>query len=302
MKSEGLDVMLEHRREQQSRHYGKVSVDDPMASLVTIEMNVTELCNRRCVFCPRADESVFPNRNINMNLSVSNKVASDLAKISYLGRISFSGWGESLLNKNFSDHVQTFRAHLPENTIETNTNGDKLNPDKIRAIYASGLTFLYVNMYDGPEQMPKFLKMFKDAGIRQERFRLRCRWSGPTDNYGITMNNRGGQLNLPELGHVPLTTQLKQKCYYPFFKMFVDFDGEVYFCSNDWGRTTPVGNVLKSSVSDIWLSPQMRAIREKLANADRSNHPCSVCDVNGMLHGKNSFNILTRYHGLVVGD
>ena len=298
MKFDALDIFLEHRRQQQSWHHNKVSGTDPMDSLVTVEMNITELCNRKCVFCPRADETVFPNRKLNMDVAVSAKVASDLASIGYQGRISFTGWGESLLNKKFADHIQVFRVHLPENTIETNTNGDKLNPERIRTLYASGLTYLYVNMYDGPEQMQKFSDMFQEAGIRKERFRLRCRWSGPDDKFGITMNNRGGILNRPELGHTPLRDPLRQKCYYPFFKMFVDFDGTVFFCSNDWGRTTPIGNVMQASVRDLWLSPKLKQIRERLSGSDRSVHPCSACDVNGMLHGKHSFDILTKYYGI----
>ena len=85
-----------------------------------------------------------------------------------------------------------FRAHLPENTIETNTNGDKLNPERIRTLYASGLTLPLCEHVRRPGQMQKFSDMFQEAGIRKERFRLRCRWSGPDDKFGITMNNRGG--------------------------------------------------------------------------------------------------------------
>ena len=105
-------------------------------------------------------------------------------------------------------------------------------------------------------------------------------------------------LNRPELGHTPLRDPLRQKCYYPFFKMFVDFDGTVFFCSNDWGRTTPIGNVMQASVRDLWLSPKLKQIRERLSGSDRSVHPCSACDVNGMLHGKHSFDILTKYYGI----
>ena len=32
-----------------------------------ISINPTELCTRRCEFCPRADPNVYPNRNLNMS-------------------------------------------------------------------------------------------------------------------------------------------------------------------------------------------------------------------------------------------
>ena len=34
-------------------------------------------------------------------------------------------------------------------------------------------------------------------------------------------------------------------CYYPFYKLFVDWNGDVLFCSNDWGKEHVVGNLLQ---------------------------------------------------------
>ena len=30
-----------------------------------VDINITELCNRKCVFCPRVDENLYPNLNLN---------------------------------------------------------------------------------------------------------------------------------------------------------------------------------------------------------------------------------------------
>ena len=39
-----------------------------------IDLNPTELCNRTCSFCPRADSSLYPNQNLNISLDLCKKI------------------------------------------------------------------------------------------------------------------------------------------------------------------------------------------------------------------------------------
>lgn len=281
-----LDPFLEHRRAQEIAHEKATDIG-LMSSLVSVELNITELCNRKCVFCPRVDPAAYPNRNLNMDVAVAEKVARDLASIGSSARISFSGFGESLLHKQFAQIIRIVREILPNTAIETNTNGDQLTAAKIRELFDAGLTNLYVNLYDGPEQRETFARMFEEAGI--DAYRLRDHWS---ESFGLTLNNRSGTINQPEINVVPLKEPLKQVCYYPFYKMFVDWNGDVLFCANDWGREIVVGNVMREHIADIWLSEPMAQIRARLAAGDRSRSPCNKCSVDGTLHGKSSFDRL----------
>ena len=36
-----------------------------------VELNVNELCNRTCVFCPRVDPKIYPNLNLHMDLELA---------------------------------------------------------------------------------------------------------------------------------------------------------------------------------------------------------------------------------------
>ncbi len=295
---EDRDSFMKHRRDQEKAHLSQVGeAKDAIASLVSVEMNITELCNRVCPFCPRVDPEVYPNRNLSMDLDISRKVASDLATFGYCGRVTFSGFGESLLNKEFADHIRIFRKALPENCIETNTNGDKLTVEVLHYLYDAGITGLYVNLYDDLEQIDFFKEMFTEAGIDKSKYKMRPHWSGGVEDFGMALNNRGGALKNPELGLAPLDHSITGKCYYPFYKMFVDWNGDVLFCSNDWQRTIVVENVLESSVGDIWMSEKMRDIRLSLGSGDRDFSPCNRCDVPGTFHGGSSFDLLMSYYG-----
>lgn len=274
------DPHLDHRKKQEQSH---IFDADPMSSLVTVEMNITELCNRKCVFCPRVDPKVYPNRNLHMHEGTVASVASELNRLGLMSRISFSGFGEPLLHPRFAELIATARLYT-NNTIECNTNGDKLTPAKIKELFEAGMTWLYVNMYDGPEQIPLFQSMFREAG--EKRYKLRPHW---IESHGLTLNNRSGTL----AGH----NAAKGRCHYPFYKMLVDWNGDVLFCSNDWGRKIKVGNVLERGLREIWLSPRMKEIRLELSNGDRSRDPCNACSVAGTLSGKPSHDLLMEHYG-----
>ena len=231
-----------------------------------------------------------------MDVDLSRKVAADLKDAGYLGRVSFSGFGEPVLNKQFSEHIRAFREALPDNIIETNTNGDKLTPDRVRQLFEAGLSALYINMYDGPEQEPVFRKLVEDAGLSEGQWRLRPHWVGPAEDFGLTLNNRSGVLKNEELGIGPLDEALKSRCHYPFYKLLIDWDGRALFCSNDWGREIVVGDVTTTHVRDVWLSDKMFEVRRYLAEGQRCFSPWNKCSVNGLLTGGKSFDLLMSHY------
>ena len=269
---------------------------DPLDSVTQVELNPTELCNRTCVFCPRVDASIYPNRNLHLDLNLARKIATDLAERNYKGRISLSGFGEPMLAKNFLTLIRLLREILPDCIIDTNTNGDRLTSKKIRECFAAGLSFLYVNLYDGEEQLEKFHKMFAEAGFDRSRYKLRAHWVGSNDTYGLYLNNRSGMVQNEEIGIQKLQTSLKRRCYYPFHRLKIDWNGNVLLCSNDWGRKFIAGNVKNENLWDIWMSEKMWIARRKLAMSDRSMDPCNGCDVNGLLSGAGSFELLMKHY------
>ena len=94
---------LEHRRDQEKKHWDKkLNRDsDPLDSILTVEVNTTELCNRTCVFCPRHDPKVYPNQNLHLTIKGAELIAEELSNNGFQGKISFSGFGENLLNPWF---------------------------------------------------------------------------------------------------------------------------------------------------------------------------------------------------------
>ena len=284
---------LDHRRQQEKLHWSKQLTGDPLDSILTVEINTTELCNRTCVFCPRHDPAVFPNRNLHLTVKGARTIAEELGENQYSGKISFSGFGENLLNPDFPEIVKEFRFNLPMATIECNTNGDKLTEEYVDRLYRAGLDLLYINLYDGIEQMAHFEEMLKN--VRDDMYKFRMHW-GDFEKHGLILNNRSGVIDWVGIEETDITSLQGKPCHYPFYKMFVDWNGDVLFCSNDWGREHVVGNLLQQSLHDVWFSKPMTKIRKRLMKGDRSHSPCNKCSVDGSLFGKPSFDLVSEYY------
>ena len=290
------DTFLEYRRKQEQVHLNRIKGStNPLDAIITIELNTTELCNRKCIFCPRFAADVYPNRNLNMSVEVAEKIAKHLADANYTGRISFSGYSEGLLNKSFADIVFTFRKHLKDNLLECNTNGDvlgtRVNPQDL---YNSGLDMLYINMYDGPDQADHFLKIMEEAGVSKRKFSLRAHYN--LKDYGLKLNNRSGVIDWIGFEDHDIEELKGKPCHYPFYKMFVDWNGDVLFCSNDWGKERKIGNIAKQTLEEVWMADDMKEIRQRLKHGDRSQSPCDKCSVKGDLFGKPSFDLINKHY------
>ena len=109
------------------------------------------------------------------------------------------------------------------------------------------------------------------------------------------INNRSGTIDWLNIKEESISELQGSVCYYPFYKLFVDWNGDVLFCSNDWGKEHVVGNLLQQDLHDVWFGKPMRKIRNRLAKGDRSSSPCNKCSVNGQLFGEKSFNIVQKY-------
>ena len=291
MKHNDQFSFLEHRRTQEKEHFAKFSDFNPLQSILTVEVNTTELCNRKCVFCPRHDPRVFPNRNLHMTPKGAERIAKELCRNHYRGKISLSGFGENLLNPEFPQIVNWFKTFCSDSIIECNTNGDRLSPEYAKNLFENGLTLLYINLYDGAHQMQHFDKVMQD--IPPEKYKYRMHWS--MKDHGLILNNRSGVIDWIGIEESDIKSLKGKVCHYPFYKMFIDWNGDVLFCSNDWGREHVIGNMLNNDLMDIWFGKPMRKIRARLAKGDRSHSPCNKCSVNGQLFGKKSFDIVQKY-------
>lgn len=291
---EDKNSFLNYRIKQEEDHFKKYTENSLISSLISIEINTTELCNRKCVFCPRFDSSVYPNQNLNMSVETALIISKKISVSGFKGKLSFSGFGENLLNKNFTQILKVMRENLKDCFFECNTNGDKLNSEYLKNLFDNGLDFLYINLYDGVHQIEKFEKIIKKSQVDVNKIKYRMHYS--QSDYGLNINNRGGNIDWLGFEEEDILKLKGSPCYYPFYKMFVDWNGDVLFCSNDWGKEIKIGNLTKESLEEIWFGEKIKNIRKDLSVGNRIKSPCNKCSVNGQYFGKKSFEIINKFY------
>jgi radical SAM protein with 4Fe4S-binding SPASM domain len=72
---------------------------------------------------------------------------------------------------------------------------------------------------------------------------------------------------------------MKKICTTPFLTLNIKNDGDVCICIVDWNRGTLVGNILKSTLSEIWHGEPLREFRRMHIDQRRhENKSCRNCN------------------------
>lgn len=267
-----------------------------MPLFAKLELSLTGLCNRKCQFCPRSDASFFPNVNEHLSDALLHGMLDELAEAGWRGTISLSGFGEPLLHPKIREIVRTIHRVLPHARMEMVSNGDRLTVSMARDLFDAGLHVLILSLYDNESQLVKFDALRAEAQLRPDQMLLRVRYKPPEEHHGLTLSNRAGTVDLSYLGIEKLTAPKTHACYYPHYSVFVEYDGTVLLCCNDWAKVSGCGKVGERTLLDIWSSHQMHQVRSALLAGDRSHQPCSGCNIDGTLMGREHAAAWTQHY------
>jgi radical SAM protein with 4Fe4S-binding SPASM domain len=208
--------------------------------------------------------------------------------ISKIGRVGFVGFGEPLLHSNLEECIRVVRDILPHIPyIEVNTNGDLLTDSRIRSLYKSGCTTIAVSMYD--RDLTRVINEKKGDTPIDIIFRHHY---NPDTNFNLNIVNRSNITYGTDI------LNLSSKCYIPFYKLMIDWNGDLLPCDNDWSRTLKFGNINNMSLKDIIESESFFDFRAALTKGKRTQIPCSKCNVCGTLRGEQEFDNFKQKHDL----
>ena len=265
---------------RKSNYIDNVQMHNEVPLFSWIDINVTELCNRTCIFCPRADKDFYPNQNLHISLDLVRKMADELAALNYEGAIVLCGFGEPLLHPEIEEVISILSK---VSRVEIVTNGDEINRKGITKLIEAGTDYFVVSMYDGPHQVQHFKSMFDELKCSEEQYLLRDRWHSEEDGYGLKLTNRAGTINIGIQDPVDVT----HPCHYPAYSMTVDWNGDVLLCIQDWNKKVKLGNLFSQSLMEVWTNSAMCKRRIQLAHGNRNLSPCNLCNTDGTLHGYN---------------
>jgi radical SAM protein with 4Fe4S-binding SPASM domain len=199
------------------------------------------------------------------------KMASELRELEYTGLIQLSGFGECLLHPRLVDIVKAFDFA----NVSMNTNGELLTRDKVHALYEAGLKKMFVSVYtkERIEPLKELTRGYENLVVIRPRY----------ENWDKLFNNRAGAVAYYGEEH---TDGL---CYYPFYMMMVDCNGDVFPCCHEWQRRLKLGNLYQHTIWETWISDAYKRVRTKILEGKRDLYPCRICNVNGKLRGRSNY-------------
>ena len=283
-------------------HYNKKSVKLPYAP-VRLWVELTSLCNYRCIMCPNKDMNKEAHGY--MDFALYKKIIDEAADFAF--DVNLAHRGESLL------HPQIVEAILYAKSkglfTRLHTNGSLLTEELAHKILKSGLDRLSFS-FDGFDKdtyertrvgghfektlqnIIRFLEIkkelksktpntsievihFEDNKRLQTKREFEAQFKDlPLDSFVFKdLHNWAGETTKKH------TSKHYSTCTFPWNALVVFWDGNVLPCSQDFFGSYILGNVKESSLIDIWNNPRTSRLREKLSRKDIQDlKACRNCD------------------------
>jgi MoaA/NifB/PqqE/SkfB family radical SAM enzyme len=262
-----------------------------------VQIESTNLCNAKCVFCPR-DE--MHRRQGVMDFDLHRKVVDECAALG-ITHLRVHNYGEPFLDKQLVEKVRYAKSKgIAE--VGMISNGSLITEELARGMIDAGLDAINISVdasgkevfeatrlhlkYDDVIQNvrtlarlrnesgrthPKLILSFVRQNNSAEEANFIKEWSQVADKIHITdLHNWAGTLNAKSDVQFP--------CYRLWLTFTVLWDGRVSMCCADFDGRHVFGDLKSQTIAEVWNSPLYRAARRQHLESG-GPEICRSCDL-----------------------
>ena len=262
-----------------------------------VQIESTNLCNAKCVFCPR-DE--MHRRQGVMDFDLYRKVVDECAALG-ITHVRVHNYGEPFLDRQLVEKVRYAKSKgIAE--VGMISNGSLITEELARGMIDAGLDAINISVdasgkevfeatrlhlkYDDVIQNvrtlarlrnesgrthPKLILSFVRQNNSAEEANFIKEWSQVADKIHITdLHNWAGTLNAKSDVQFP--------CYRLWLTFTVLWDGRVSMCCADFDGRHVFGDLKSQSIAEVWNSPLYRAARRQHLESG-GPEICRSCDL-----------------------
>ena len=262
-----------------------------------VQIESTNICNAKCVFCPRDD---MERKQGVMDMALFHKVADECAALG-ITHIRMHNYGEAFVDRQLVEKVR-YAKSIGIAEVGLISNGSLITETAARGMIEAGLDAINVSVdaagkevfestrvglkYDKVvANVERLLRLRAEAGKRRPKLILSFvrqnnsteehafieHWRGKADKIHITdLHNWAGTLNHDSDVTFP--------CYRPWLTFTVLWDGRVSLCCADFDGHTILGDLRTQTIQEIWnAEPYRRVRREHLDHGGPAI--CQSCDL-----------------------
>lgn len=271
-----------------------------------IEFQTITACNAACTVCPWPKVR-GAGKPINMKIEIWHKLLQDLREIAPRRVIPYLN-NEPLTDREIEKKIIEIHKTLKDPEIELSTNAKLLSNSRAQMILESGITELFISVfgYDTYSQKKimnldyqKISKNILGTILLQKKLNVKTKIiiiqiDSPEFDRGLLKQqqlyweNAGAEVRvygyLDRAGNNNSTESQRKSFEIPNGcelnrhkeRMYVLTDGTVLFCCHDWRVIEPVGNIMESSLLEIWNSQRYKFIRQ-MVEGDVDSHLNFIC-------------------------
>ncbi len=279
----------------------------------TIEIELTNRCDLGCVFCPNYSHK---RKRGTMSFETFKNIVDGMKEL-HISQVTFSGFGECLLDRNITEKLDYLHTHKSVAYVQLVTNGVLLTHELSEKICEEGLLNLVSISVDAADRAtyetihnvdvfdkvvenvmllyeirkekrlssPRISVRFKDLFCNRGNFNnFVNRFCKISDNIRAYVNIFGWPESNLTIGTVRRDEIIKIVCPNLWEGMRVNWNGDVVLCCQDYEGKVILGNVNDQSIVDIWNNELIEHYRESHKNLQLGNLKiCNDCDVNSHL-------------------
>jgi MoaA/NifB/PqqE/SkfB family radical SAM enzyme len=266
-----------------------------MSEIVQIES--TNICNAKCVFCPRDD---MHRRQGIMSVDLFRKIVDECVELG-ITHVRVHNYGEAFIDKKLVEKVR-YAKQQGIKEVGMISNGSLITDQIARGMIDAGLDAINISVdASGKEVFESTrigLKYDKVIGNIERLVRLRAEsgkrrpklilsfvrqnnsadeqafiehWRAIADKIHVTdLHNWAGTLNKE--------SDVTYPCYRPWLTFTVLWDGRVSLCCADFDGKIILGDLNTHSIAEIWNAEAYRDVRRQHLESGGPDI-CRACDL-----------------------
>jgi MoaA/NifB/PqqE/SkfB family radical SAM enzyme len=262
-----------------------------------VQIESTNICNAKCVFCPRDD---MHRRQGVMAFDLFRKVVDECAALG-ITHVRMHNYGEAFMDRHLVEKIR-YAKQTGIREVGVISNGSLITDQVARGIIEAGLDAINISVdasgkdvfestriglnYDKViANIERLVRIRAELGRRRPKLILSFvrqnnsadeqafieHWKTVADKIHITdLHNWAGTLNKESGVNYP--------CYRPWLTFTVLWDGRVSLCCADFDGRTILGDLNSSTIRDIWnAEPYVNVRRQHLESGGPDI--CRSCDL-----------------------
>jgi hypothetical protein len=266
-----------------------------MPEIVQIES--TNICNAKCVFCPRDD---MHRRQGIMSVELFRKIVDECVELG-ITHVRMHNYGEAFIDRKLVEKVR-YAKQQGIKEVGMISNGSLITDQIARGMIDAGLDAINISVdASGKEvfestrvglkydkvigNIERLVRLRADSGKRRPKLILSFvrqnnsadeqafieHWRAIADKIHVTdLHNWAGTLNKESDVNYP--------CYRPWLTFTVLWDGRVSLCCADFDGKTILGDLNTHSIAEIWNAEPYRDVRRQHLESGGPDI-CRACDL-----------------------